>query len=344
MKESMITFLGDVYPAEGVCCEVPYKNAVINLEAPLYGGVHAAPEKINLKGSVTTFSQLFAGKLLACNLANNHISDYLDEGVEKTIEHLVENNLRSFGVGQSEEEALKPLIVDFASTRVALVGLVCSSTSPVFARNANYGVAGNTLQQVIKSINKAKAGGADRIVVNFHWGPEETMLPKQSDVSLAREVVDAGADLIIGHHTHCIQPYEVYKGKYIFYSLGNCIFPNFSAGSNYDAESGKFLGKYTKRQESWNQYSLAVRWNPSTAAVSVDKLRYDGVGLRIVSRDSKTHYKSIKLNKVYELKYKIAYVIGKYRGPFVRFMREPKLLNFGHVKFAMKTVFRDSSK
>jgi len=64
----------------------------------------------------------------------------------------------------------------------------------------------------------------DFIVVVMHWGTEKEHKPNSQQKAMARELIDAGADLIVGHHPHVLQPVEQYKGKYIAYSLGNFVF------------------------------------------------------------------------------------------------------------------------
>ena len=62
------------------------------------------------------------------------------------------------------------------------------------------------------------------IVVCPHWGGEHTLRPIPSQIETAHRIIDAGADLIVGHHTHTLQTIEVYRGRRIYYSIGNFIF------------------------------------------------------------------------------------------------------------------------
>jgi len=77
----------------------------------------------------------------------------------------------------------------------------------------------------------------DYVICLFHWGGrvEKGMYPDFNQPNLAYKIIDSGADLIIGHHSHTLQPFEVYKGKYIFYSLGNFCFSDiYSDGKIYE--------------------------------------------------------------------------------------------------------------
>ena len=81
----------------------------------------------------------------------------------------------------------------------------------------------------------------DHVVLLLHWGGrvEGGLYPDFDQPKIAKELVDAGADLIIGHHSHTIQPYEIYKGKYIFYSLGNFCFSDFIFENKYHELSNR---------------------------------------------------------------------------------------------------------
>jgi poly-gamma-glutamate capsule biosynthesis protein CapA/YwtB (metallophosphatase superfamily) len=69
---------------------------------------------------------------------------------------------------------------------------------------------------------------ADLVVVTIHWGHELDTVPRSYQVDEARRMIDAGADVIFGHHAHRLQPMDTYRGRPIFYGLGNFVWPNFS--------------------------------------------------------------------------------------------------------------------
>ena len=78
--------------------------------------------------------------------------------------------------------------------------------------------------QVPEDVKAAKAQGCEVVVVSFHWGAEKDYAPNDNQQKMAKLAIDAGADLVIGHHSHRINPIELYNGKYICYSLGNFCF------------------------------------------------------------------------------------------------------------------------
>jgi poly-gamma-glutamate synthesis protein (capsule biosynthesis protein) len=80
---------------------------------------------------------------------------------------------------------------------------------------------------VFRDLKKFKSD-SNLLVVSFHWGGELLTMPKEYQIMLAHQVIDAGADVILGHHPHIIQGVEIYRGKVIAYSLGNFIFGSYS--------------------------------------------------------------------------------------------------------------------
>ena len=212
----------------------------MNLEAPLCDGGEPVAGKVNLKGSAAVIASLRQHSDLYVNLGNNHSCDYGDAGFAETISHLTHLSIPYFGAGITSTQAMRPISINCEGMNVALIGLVCPTCSPVYATDASCGVAEFTLDNARQAIEYCRELGADRVVVNIHWGAEEVGQPKTNDILKARSIIDLGADLIIGHHPHCIQPYERYKDKYIFYSLGNCVFDDFSALSNYDPVAKRF--------------------------------------------------------------------------------------------------------
>ncbi len=156
---------------------------------------------------------LRAGGVEAVNLANNHTMDYLDQGYYDTIGALYRAQVESFGYDRIAKLTLKGLDTSILGYNV-LGPLEQAADIPALK------------QQIQRDMLKAKQESS-LVVVNFHWGRENTPKPDPLQIELSRLAIDYGADLVLGHHPHVIQPIEKYKGKYIVYSLGN-----FSFGGN----------------------------------------------------------------------------------------------------------------
>jgi|GEM_PF-633103 len=268
-----LTITGDVFMPRPVTIKgVMPKGIILNLEAPITRTGNGWQGKINLKTENNPVQEVFADKVAAVCLANNHIMDYGAEGLQETIAVLRGMGLPHFGAGTLSNNCLNPLIVDVAGCTVALIGYVCKSTNGVFCSETSDGVMPIFLDKIVEDIESARSAGAHRVIVSLHWGMEETSLPTPFDVEIAHAIIDGGADLIIGHHAHRMQPYEVYRGKYIFYGLGNAFFPDLDVPSMFD-KGGHATSRYIKKQHYWNQRSLAVTLYPGDMRIMVTKLR-----------------------------------------------------------------------
>jgi len=156
-------------------------------------------------------------------LANNHTMDFGFQGLLSTMVALSNSGLVYAGAGINAAAAAAPVIISLPGQSVCL--LAFSRTLPIsfWAGKHRAGTAVAAPQSVIDQVSAcAKAGFYT--VAAFHWGQEERSSPRLYQEELAHLAIDAGANLVIGHHPHRIQPMEVYKGRPILYSLGNFAF------------------------------------------------------------------------------------------------------------------------
>lgn len=178
----------------------------VNMEGTLTKSNKLVSKAFNFKGDPSYVNILLEGSVEGVNLANNHTNDYGETGYADTKKYLKEANIDYFGYQDV-------LIKEIKGIRIAFVGYT------------KVGLWVTSNSDIIKSIRKVKASGeADIIIANFHWGVELARKMNDSQVSLARLAIDNGADLVIGNHPHVVQGMELYKGKYIIYSLGNFVF------------------------------------------------------------------------------------------------------------------------
>jgi|APSaa5957512535_1039671.scaffolds.fasta_scaffold106983_1 hypothetical protein len=251
-----INFLGDVYIDRVYAIDLEVNDYIFNMEYPLSTSGIPAKGKVNLGVDVSYIKESFSGNLpLAVNLANNHIMDYGEESYKDTILFLEKNNILYFGAGNKANNFNNPCLIKQNEKKISLLGYCCSSTCPIFGGVVDNGSAPLNLDLIKKDIEEQKKN-SDFIIVNLHWGDEEISYPKPLDMAKARKIIDMGADLIIGHHAHAIQSIEVYKGKYIFYGLGNFLFPNLNAPAGYDGDV--FTHTYNKIQNSKNRKSIII--------------------------------------------------------------------------------------
>lgn len=268
---SNIIFLGDIANIAEVKSDYKIQDDyVFNLEYVATNNVSSIKkDKVNLKGSKLDFYSLFGKNPLAVNLANNHCMDFGDVGFNDTITWLKEENIPYFGAGTQADNYNNPFIFVNEGVKCAILGY------SFFNEHCDeFGVAYASLERIKNDINKARVQNAAHITVMLHWGREENPMYEYEQKVFAHEIIDYGADLIIGGHPHCIQPYEIYHNKFIFYSVGNCIFPNINVPSFYDIDNVP-RRVYRKRQQKQNNISMAVNYNIQSGTVHVKKLCYD---------------------------------------------------------------------
>ncbi|MEK7608043.1 MAG: CapA family protein [Patescibacteria group bacterium] len=159
----------------------------------------------------------------ALSVANNHAWDYGREAFLDTLELLDEKRIFTIGVGKDFTEAHAPKVLTAGDARVALLGY----TDLVFKTLGNPesvpAIARPDIETIKTDIVRAKQE-ADLVVVSFHWGEEYQTKHNATQEALAHDAIDAGANIVVGHHPHVVQELEGYNGGYIAYSLGNFIF------------------------------------------------------------------------------------------------------------------------
>lgn len=159
------------------------------------------------------------------NIANNHSIDQGREGLLDTYQNIMKAGMTPFGAGQNRQEAVQPVLLSKTPRRVWLVASLQMALE-------NYALLPDkpcVSQQSIDSLCQrvAQLRSADPqcyIIVSLHWGWENhvEVVPRQRYD--AHQLIDAGADCLVCHHTHTRQPMETYRGKPVFYGLGNFIF------------------------------------------------------------------------------------------------------------------------
>jgi hypothetical protein len=197
--------------------------AIANFENP-------APDRPRYHTSGTVFSAdpaLIAGLANAgidfVSLANNHIRDAGGPGVLQTIANLDRNGIASSGSGKDLATARQPGLFKVNGMTVAILAYDAIA-SGYHATATRIGSAPLVASYVRQDVKSARAAGADLVIVFPHWGTEYRSKPFAAQQKLARLIIDAGADMVIGNHAHWAAAMEVYQGKPIWYALGNFVF------------------------------------------------------------------------------------------------------------------------
>lgn len=196
--------------------------AITNLECPLTQN----EEKIQktgpqLKASAKGIGALSYAGFNLVTLANNHIMDYGEAGLNSTIETCKRSGIEYVGVGSNLQEAREPFYKETNGIRLAFINFCENEWSTTSGETPG----ANSLNPILNfyDIKEAK-NNVDFVFVIVHGGHEYYKLPSPRMQETYRFFIDAGADAVIGHHTHCYSGNEMYQGKPIFYSLGNFIF------------------------------------------------------------------------------------------------------------------------
>lgn len=169
----------------------------------------------------------------AVSLANNHSADFGTEAFIRTMALLDQSGPLYFGGGKTINDAHQPAIFDIKGQRIAVLGYNEFFPRSFEALHDRAGIAWSEDDYVVFDIKEAKRRHkADFVIVFPHWGIEHEKTASSRQVALAHLMIDNGADAVIGGHPHVTQNIETYKGKPIFYSLGNFVFNGFDDDAN----------------------------------------------------------------------------------------------------------------
>ncbi len=163
----------------------------------------------------------------AMSVATNHIkncglSNCRDRAFFETLENLQRVGIAPVGAGENLNEAEKPLVLTVNGVRFGIVSLG-QIEQMAFAGDTHPGIAILTEESLRKAIAAARQV-SDVVIAMPHWGPEDVPVPNWSQRSLAQVAVEAGADLVVGNHTHVVQAVQEIQGVPVFYGLGNFVF------------------------------------------------------------------------------------------------------------------------
>lgn len=223
--------------------------AFANLEVPLTNAKTRTPHKsaaavaarnqFVLRADPAWAGPIARAGIDVVSIANNHAMDYGWTGVRQMTKALDDVGVLYSGAGGDETAAGRAVVVRARGVRVAFVSFLAFRGEGALAacgpagkekpgvnalRGGGDGVGEAVRARLSASIAAARRV-ADLVILSFHWGIERQTQPNDYQVAVARAAIDLGADAVLGHHPHVLQPYEVYAGKPIYYSLGNFVAP-----------------------------------------------------------------------------------------------------------------------
>ncbi|MEI6209308.1 MAG: CapA family protein [Desulfuromonadales bacterium] len=224
------------FPFAGVVAELSTGDInLANLESPIAtGGIECITKKFRFRAEPEVAPAVRAAGFNLVTLANNHSMDFGAEALAETVQHLAAAGIGWIGAGSNLDEARTMALYTIKGKKIAFLGYSLTRPTEFFAGLKRPGTAPGYEKLVEEDIANAR-GQADYIIVSFHWGTEGTGAVQPIQRKMAHKAIDAGADVIIGHHPHVLQGIERYKSGIIFYSLGNFTFASRSKTADVSA-------------------------------------------------------------------------------------------------------------
>lgn len=188
--------------------------------------LRADPDHVNI---------LTEGSIEVLNTANNHCYDFYRDGYVDTLQALDDAGIDRFGcVNYTRKNGFDDVLVkDVNGIRFGMIGFTYPTDADV-----------KHAEQLIKKLREEDH--CDYVIVSLHWGRETYTVPGQGNAKYAKKMLDAGADMIYGHHPHVLQPIAFHNNKPILFSTGNCTFGTLS--NNMDQHAGIFQITFEKTE------------------------------------------------------------------------------------------------
>lgn len=202
--------------------------AFVNLEGPISDlGKKLGWKEYTFRSRLALASGLASAGIDVVSLANNHAMDCGSPALLDTIARLDEAGINHAGGGADSAAARAPALLMAPAGTVAVFAFTDKHAAGFAAGADKPGVATvSDAKRLLAAVAEADKK-VDFVIVSFHWGSEYTPRAAGYQRALAHRVIDAGADLILGHHPHVIQGLEVYRDKLIAYSLGDFVFDHY---------------------------------------------------------------------------------------------------------------------
>jgi poly-gamma-glutamate synthesis protein (capsule biosynthesis protein) len=264
----------------------PVDAQMANLENPVTFSTDSVDKEFVFCMPPRYLKMIKSAGISILNCANNHIGDFGRPGIIETLDWLDSTGLQHVGAGRNSADARKPVVLSLHGKKIGILGY--GGNGIHYAGSSSAGTVPCDEQMIVHDV-QALVKTVDLVVVNFHWGDEGSSVPNEAQIRLAHAVIDAGADLIIGHHPHVFQGIEYYKSGIIAYSLGNFVF----GGNSREMNSETVVIKVEVGKNSWRCEPvpvMVVRWKPQPA----DSLHSRQV-LRLVQERSKIFNQQLAL-------------------------------------------------
>jgi poly-gamma-glutamate synthesis protein (capsule biosynthesis protein) len=201
---------------------------IANLESPIArSGIEFTGKKFRFLAEPEVAVALRKSGINLVTLANNHSMDFGATALAETQQHLEQAGIAWVGAGENLAEARKMALYTIKQKKIAFLGYSLTQPTEFFAGRGRPGTTPGFKNIYVEDIARARQQ-ADYVIVSFHWGTEGKSNVQPYQRVAAHNAIEAGADVIIGHHPHVLRGIERYKKGIIFYSLGNFVFASKS--------------------------------------------------------------------------------------------------------------------
>lgn len=215
--------------------------ALCHLEVPLArpGGPYSAYPDFDAPPELAR--ALAAAGYDGCSTASNHSLDQGRDGVARTLDALDAAGLGHAGTARSRTEAATPRLYDVGGARVAHLSATYGFNGEGVPAGAPWIADLLDPPAVLAAAARARAAGADVVVLSAHWGTEYETAPTADQRRLARELLASpDVDLILGHHAHVVRPFEQIGGEWVAYGLGNHLADQETGGGTHEGALARF--------------------------------------------------------------------------------------------------------
>lgn len=171
---------------------------------------------VSLRGSEKSINEITSAGFNVVSIANNHILEHGEASLKRTNELLHQHGIQGVGVSDTKFDSRKLFVMEIKGIKIGFLAYCL-----IRDRTAYCSV--DDPYEIVKDVEDASAN-VDVLVVSMHWGNEFIRKPSSQQAELGHAIIDAGANLILGHHPHVLQGVEEYNGGIIAYSMGNFVF------------------------------------------------------------------------------------------------------------------------
>jgi hypothetical protein len=246
--------------------------AICHLEQPLAEPAGPFPSYPFFAAPPQLADAIAAAGFDACSTASNHSLDGGMDGVVRTLDHLDRVGVAHTGTARSAREAATPTIVDVRGVPVGHLSYTFSLNGIPLPEGRPWAANLIDADAILAEARRARDGGAEIVIASLHWGTEYQVAADPGQVALAEELLAAPElDLIVGHHVHVVQPFELIGSKWVAYGMGNLTtrFPDGSAEQTQDSVLPRFTFERTSPGRwqvtevevvaAWMEYRPAAR-------------------------------------------------------------------------------------